>query len=397
MRQVMFSPPDIRKEDIDAVVEVMKSGWITTARATKEFEKELSQLSGTKKTLAVNSCTSGLEMALRFLGIGRGDEVIVPAYTYTASASVIHHVGAKIVMVDSYEDDYELNIEEVRKNINEKTKAIIAVDIGGRIVDYDGLFKLANEKKDLFRPNNKRQEALSRIAIIGDCAHSVGAIRNGKRSGSFRDFSVYSFHAVKNVTTAEGGAITWTYDDGEDIYRILNMDSLHGQNKDAFEKAQKKSWEYDIIYPGYKCNMPDIVGALGLSQIRRYDEIFNRRHELVKKYDKAFDELGLKYLKHEGDNFMSSAHLYMLDTGLGLEKRNELINELADSGIATNVHYKPLAMMTAYKNLGFDIKDYKNAYKLYTNEITLPLNTVMTDEDIDYVIDVFKDKYRKIR
>ena len=395
MNRIQFSPPDIRDEDIEAVVNTLKSGWITTAKATKDFEKEIAKISNMDKALAVNSCTAGLELILRFLGIKEGDEVIVPAYTYTASASIINHVGAKIVMIDSYKDDYELNIEDLENLITEKTKAIIAVDIAGRIVDYDRIFEIVNGKRNIFKANNKRQENLGRIAIIADAAHSFAAEYKGKVSGSIADFTAFSFHAVKNFTSGEGGAITWTYDDGEDIYKIFNLLALHGQNKGAYEKNQLNSWEYDVIYPGYKYNMPDILGALGLSQIKRRDEVFKRRYEIINAYNEAFDKLGIKYLKHEGKDFKSSGHLYMVHTTLELEERNNLISLMADEGIATNVHYKPLPMMTAYKNLGFDIKDYPNAYNLYKSEITLPLHTVLTDEDVEYIIEKFTDLIKK--
>ena len=390
--KVPFSPPDIGQLEIDKVVEVLKSGWITTGPKTKEFENAIAEYCKTEKAVCLNSATAALEMTLRVLGIGEGDEVITSAYTYTASASVIDHVGAKIVLVDTAKDSFEMDYDKISELINEKTKAIIPVDLAGVMCDYDRLFEIVNSNKNKFKPNNEIQEAIGRVAIIADGAHSFGAKYNGKMSGEVADFTSFSFHAVKNLTTAEGGAATWRQIDGfssEDIYKKYMILSLHGQTKDALSKTKIGSWEYDILEPAYKCNMTDIMAAIGLAQFTRYDEILDHRHKIVKMYDEGFSKNpNLQVLKHDTETGNSSYHLYLVRlVGKDEEYRNEVVKKMAELGVATNVHYKPLPMLTAYKNLGFDIKDYPNAFDMYKNEITLPLNTVMTEEQVNYVIE----------
>ena len=390
--KVPFSPPDIGQLEIDKVVEVLKSGWITTGPKTKEFENAIAEYCKTEKAVCLNSATAALEMTLRVLGIGEGDEVITSAYTYTASASVIDHVGAKIVLVDTAKDSFEMDYDKISELINEKTKAIIPVDLAGVMCDYDRLFEIVNSNKNKFKPNNEIQEAIGRVAIIADGAHSFGAKYNGKMSGEVADFTSFSFHAVKNLTTAEGGAVTWRQIDGfssEDIYKKYMILSLHGQTKDALSKTKIGSWEYDILEPAYKCNMTDIMAAIGLAQFTRYDEILDHRHKIVKMYDEGFSKNpNLQVLKHDTETGNSSYHLYLVRlVGKDEEYRNEVVKKMAELGVATNVHYKPLPMLTAYKNLGFDIKDYPNAFDMYKNEITLPLNTVMTEEQVNYVIE----------
>lgn len=390
MRNVPFSPPDIIEEDIQEVVEALRSGWITTGPRTKSFEAKVAEYCETNRAVCLNSATAGMELILRLLGIGKGDEVITSAYTYTASASVIDHVGAKIVLVDTAPNSYEIDLEKLEESITENTKAIIAVDLAGVICNYESIFNLVESKKELFKASSKLQEKLGRIAVIADAAHSFGAKQKGKMSGSVADFSSFSFHAVKNLTTSEGGAVTWKEIDGvnsDEIYQHLMTLSLHGQTKDALAKTKLGAWEYDIISPAYKCNMTDIAAALGLSQLKRYDSILERRKELINMYNEMLSDLDVDILNHYGNDYESSGHLYLVRLNDKNEKfRNELIIKMAERGVATNVHYKPLPMMTAYKNLGFDIKDYPNAFEMYRNEVTLPLNTLMSDEDVKYVV-----------
>lgn len=394
-KNIPFSPPDMSEEEIKEVTEALTSGWITTGPKTKEFEKEIAAYCHTDKAVCLNSATACMELALKILGVGPGDEVIVPAYTYTATASVVCHVGAKIVFVDSTPDCVEMDYDKLADVITEKTKVITPVDLGGVVCDYDKIFKVVESKKHLFRPTNDIQKAIGRIAVMADAAHAFGAQREGKMCGEIADFTSFSFHAVKNLTTAEGGALTWKNIpgiDNDDIYKHLQLLSLHGQNKDALAKTKLGAWEYDIIGPWYKCNMTDIMAGIGLAQFRRYPGLLARRRHIVGTYNKALERLNVKVLDHYGETHSSSGHLYivrMLDKTL--EERNEIIIRMAERGIACNVHYKPLPMMTAYKQLGFDIKDFPNAYDLYHNEITLPLHTRLTDEDVDYVISNFVD------
>lgn len=390
-RNILFSPPDISELEINEVVEALKSGWITTGPKTKEFERRIADYCNVNRVVCLNSQTACAEMALRILGIGEGDEVIVPAYTYTASASVVYHVGAKVVFVDVQKDSLEINYDELEKAITEKTKAVIPVDLAGIPCDYDRIFSILENKKSLFKPNNEIQKAIGRIAVCADAAHAFGAVLNGKKIGSIADFTSFSFHAVKNLTTAEGGALTWKTIPGiddEEIYHQLQLYSLHGQNKDALAKTKLGAWEYDIKGTWYKCNMTDVHAGIGLAQLSRYDEILKRRKEIITKYDNAFRPLGVKTLNHYTENHQSSGHLYITRVpNITIEQRQEIIVKMAEAGIACNVHYKPLPMMTAYINLGFDIKDYPNSYEQFKNEITLPLHTCLTDEDIEYVIE----------
>lgn len=392
---IKFSPPDITQEEIDEVVDTLKSGWITTGPKTKEFERRIAEYCNTQKAVCLNSATAGLELILRLLGIGDGDEVITSAYTYTASASVIHHVGAKIVLVDTNKDDFYISAENVKKAITSKTKAIIGIDYAGVIADYNALYDIANTKKNIFQPSNDIQKAMGRIAIIADAAHSFGAKQNGKMSGEIADFTSFSFHAVKNLTTAEGGAVTWKSIDGIDddyIYTQLVLDSLHGQSKDALSKMKAGAWEYDIKMLGYKCNMTDIMASIGLVQLKRYGSLLTRRKEIIEKYNKAFIGTPIKPITHFTENSSGSGHLYITRVGnIDERRRNEIITQMAEKGIATNVHYKPLAMFSGYNALGFKINDYPNAYDLYKNEITLPLHTLLTDEEVDYIIAKFKE------
>lgn len=390
-RNILFSPPDITELEINEVVEALKSGWITTGPKTKEFERRIADYCNVNRAVCLNSQTACAEMALRILGIGEGDEVIVPAYTYTASASVVYHVGAKVVFVDVQKDSLEINYEELEKAITEKTKAIIPVDLAGIPCDYDRIFSILENKKSLFKPNNEIQKSIGRVAVCADAAHAFGATLKGKKIGSIADFTSFSFHAVKNLTTAEGGALTWKTIPGiddEEIYHQLQLYSLHGQNKDALAKTKLGAWEYDIKGTWYKCNMTDVHAGIGLAQLSRYDEILKRRKEIITKYDNAFRPLGVQTLNHYTENHQSSGHLYITRVpNITLEQRQEIIVKMAEAGIACNVHYKPLPMMTAYINLGFDIKDYPNSYEQFKNEITLPLHTCLTDEDIEYVIE----------
>lgn len=395
IRKISFSPPDITQEEIDEVVDTLKSGWITTGPKTKLFEKQIAEYCNTSKAVCLNSATAAMEMTLRLLGVGPGDEVITSAYTYTASASVIHHVGAKIVLVDTAKDSYEMDYEKLGQAITSKTKAIIPVDIAGVMCDYDKLFEVVSSKKDLFEATNKFQEVIGRVVILADAAHSFGASYKGRISGEVADFTCFSFHAVKNLTTAEGGAVTWLDIDGidnEEIYKQFMLLALHGQDKDALAKTKPGAWEYDIIYPAYKCNMTDIMASLGMVQLRRYPEILERRREIIDRYNEGLKDLDVSILEHYGDEFKSSEHLYLIRlNGKDEDYRNSVIEKMAEIGIATNVHYKPLPMHTAYKNLGFDIKDYPNAFGMYRNGMTLPLHTLLSDEDIDYVCENLKE------
>ena len=391
--RVDFSPPDLTDVDIQEVVEALKSGWITTGPRTKKFEKNIAAYLNVPNVCCLNSQTACAEMILRILGIGEGDEVITTAYTYTASASVICHVGAKPVLVDTKPDSFEIDYDAVEAAINEKTKVIIPVDIGGIPCDYDRLAEIVKSKKHLFKPANKYQEAIGRVTINADGAHSLGAVLDGRSVASCADFYATSFHAVKNLTTAEGGALTWNHIDGIDdaeLYHYLQMISLHGQSKDALAKNKLGAWEYDIAGTWYKCNMTDVSAALGLHQLERYDDILARRHEIVGRYDAAFKPLGVRTPEHTTERYKSSGHLYLTRIpGITPEQRNEIIVKMAELEVATNVHYKPLPLFTAYKQLGFDIKDYPNAYAQFANEITLPLHTCLTDEQIDYVIECY--------
>lgn len=392
---IPFSPPDMTEAEVNEVRDAILSGWITTGPRTKELERQIASYVGTERAVCLNSQTACAEMALRLLGIGEGDEVIVPAYTYTASASVVYHVGAKIVFVDVQKDCLEMNYEAVEKAITERTKAIIPVDLAGIPCNYDRLFEIVERKKGLFRPANDIQRALGRIAICADAAHAFGASWHGQMVGSIADFSSFSFHAVKNFTTAEGGALSWRTIpgiDNEALYHQVQLLSLHGQSKDALAKTQLGAWEYDIVGPWYKCNMTDIMAALGLVQMKRYPALLARRKEIIERYDAAFKPLGVEVLRHYTDDYTSSGHLYLTRIpNASLEERQEIIVKMAERGIATNVHYKPLPMMTAYKNLGFDIADFPNAYARFANEITLPLHTRLTDEEINYIIEQYTD------
>lgn len=388
---IKFSPPDITDLEITAVTEAMKSGWITTGPKTKEFERKIADYCSAQRAVALNSATAGLELTLRILGITEGDEVITSSYTYTASASIIEHVGAKIVLCDTQKDSFEIDYDALERNITDKTKVIIPVDIGGVPCDYDRLYNIVENKRALFKPANDLQAAYGRVVILADAAHSFGATRDGIHTGNLADFSSFSFHAVKNLTTAEGGAVTWRENpsiDSEQLYKQYMLWSLHGQSKDALAKTQIGAWEYDIQLLGQKCNMTDIAAAIGLTQLQRYSEILARRKQIIERYDNAFKDTSINTICHYSDDFASSGHLYLTRiSGISESKRNDIIIKMAERGIATNVHYKPLPMHTAYKKLGFSIDDYPNAYCMYCNEITLPLHTLLTDEEIDYIID----------
>lgn len=392
--KIPFSPPDITEEEILEVADTLRSGWITTGPKTKLFEQRIAEYCGTEKAVCLNSATACAELILRILGIGEGDEVITSAYTYTASASVIYHVGATPVLVDISPDSFEMDYEQLEKKITPKTKAIIPVDLGGVICDYNKIFEIIERNKALFTPTNEIQEKIGRIIVVADGAHSIGAEKDGKRAGAFADFTSFSFHAVKNLTTAEGGAAVWKTIDGIDnaeIYKQFMLLSLHGQTKDALAKDKPGSWEYDIVEPYFKCNMTDIMASLGLVQLKRYPQILKRRFELVKKYDEALKNLPVTHIQHYGENFLSSCHLYIVNIlGKNREECNDIIYKLAEMGISTNVHYKPLPLHSAYKKRGFDIKDYPNAFERFNNAITLPLYSTMTDKEIEYVIDSFK-------
>ena len=394
-RQISFSPPDMTEEEVAEVKEAILSGWITTGPKTKEFEREIAKYCNVNRAVCLNSQTACAEMALRVLGIGEGDEVIVPAYTYTATASVVCHVGAELKMVDVQKDSLEMDYDALEDAITERTKVIIPVDLGGVPCDYDRIFAIVEKKKSLFCPNNEIQRAMGRISINTDAAHAFGAKWYGKMIGSIADFSSFSFHAVKNLTTAEGGALTWKSIPGiddEEIYHQLQLLSLHGQSKDALAKTQLGAWEYDVVGPWYKCNMTDIMASIGLAQLRRYDGMLKRRQEIIEKYDDAFKPMGVEVLPHYTKEYQSSGHLYITRVpGITLEQRQEIIVKMAEVGIACNVHYKPLPMMTAYKNLGFNIKDYPNAYERFVNTITLPLHTKLTDEEVEYLVEKYKE------
>ena len=393
--KIPFSPPDITDEEIKEVTEVLKSGWITTGPKTKELEEKIAGFCHTDRAVALNSATACMEMALRLFEIGPGDEVIVPAYTYTASASVVVHVGATLKLVDVGADSYHIDYEKLEELITDKTKAIIPVDIAGVMVDYDRIRDIVMDKRGLFKPQGKLQEALGHILILADSAHGFGASRKGKMSGEDADFTSFSFHAVKNFTTAEGGALVWRHIPGvddEEIYHQLMLLTLHGQSKDALSKTKLGAWEYDIVGPYFKCNMTDIMAGIGLAQFRRYQGVLARRKEMIEKYTKGISGDNIQILAHYGSDFKSSGHLFLVRVlNMNEEDRNNLITKMAEKGIATNVHYKPLPMHTAYKNLGFDIKDFPNSYNMYHNEITLPLHTLLTDEQVDYVINTFNE------
>lgn len=400
-RVIPFSPPDISELEINEVAEAMRSGWITTGPRTKELEKRLAEYCHTSKVVCLNSATAAEELNFRVCGIGEGDEVIVPAYTYTASASAAIHCGAKVVFVDSQKDCVEMDYDAVGEAITPRTKAIVAVDLGGIVCDYDKLFEVVEKKRALFRAKEgdslgaRIQRAIGRVLIFSDAAHALGASRNGKMAGEIADFTDFSFHAVKNFTTAEGGASTWRDIEGidnDELYHQYQLLSLHGQSKDALAKTQVGAWEYDIIGPWYKCNMTDIMAAIGLKQLDRYPQLLTRRGEIIRRYDEMCDELGVKHLVHSGENFQSSNHLYLTRVpGIGDKERREIIVKLAERGVNCNVHYKPLPMMTAYRELGWDIKDFPNAFDYYCNLITLPLHTLLSDEDVEYVIENFRE------
>ena len=397
--KIPFSPPDISEAEIEEVSNALRSGWITTGPRTKELERQVAAFCGVNRAVCLNSQTACAEMALRLLGVGEGDEVITSAYTYTATASVICHVGAKPVLVDTRQDGLEMDYAQLERAITEKTKVIIPVDIAGVPCDYDRIFSIVNAKKNLYVAKNDLQKSFGRIIVLADAAHAFGAVWNGKPVGSIADFSAFSFHAVKNFTTAEGGALTWQPRerlDDEKIYRKIQMFSLHGQSKDALAKTRLGAWEYDIVGTWFKCNMTDIAAALGLAQFKRYPAMLNRRRAIIEKYDGAFKSQGIKTLTHYCENYRSSGHLYITRIpDINEEKRNEIIAKMAERGVACNVHYKPLPLLTAYKNLGFNIKDYPNAYKNYENEITLPLYTSLTDEQIEYVIQSYLETVRE--
>ena len=418
LRNIPFSPPDMTEAEIEQVAEALRSGWITTGPKTKEFERLIALCCGTPNAVCLNSATAAMEMALRLIGVGPDDEVIVPAYTYTATASVTRHVGCKLVMVDSQKDSVEMDYDKLAEAITEHTKVICPVDLGGIICDFDKVFAVVEAKKALFRPANEIQKKIGRIIVAADDAHAFGAKRHGKMAGSIADFSSFSFHAVKNLTTAEGGALTWNLPFGEEpvsydawssvphiegeswnayLYRLSQLYSLHGQNKDALAKTQLGAWEYDIIGPWYKCNMTDVVAGIGLAQLKRYPELLYRRRQIIGIYDDALKNLPVAVLNHYGPDHSGSGHLYITRlTGRTDQERRDVIIKMAERGIACNVHYKPLPMMTAYKALGFDIKDYPNAYHLFENEVTLPLHTRLSDEDAEYVIENYIDIVKNI-
>ena len=399
--KIPFSPPDITEEEVEQVAEALRSGWITTGPKTKELERQVANFCGTSRAVCLNSQTACAEMTLRLLGIKEGDEVITCAYTYTASASVVCHVGAKLILIDTQRDSLEMDYEQLENAITEKTKVIIPVDLGGVPCDYDRIFSIVERKKDLFHPANKIQESIGRVIVMADAAHAFGATWKEKPVGSIADFSNFSFHAVKNFTTAEGGAATWKDIpgiDNEELYHEYQLLSLHGQSKDALAKNQLGAWEYDIKGTYYKCNMTDIMAAIGLVQFERYPNILKRRQEIIEKYNRGLSDCNIAVLEHYNDEYNSSGHLYLVRLlGKDAEYRNNFISKMAERGIATNVHYKPLPMHTAYKKLGFDIKDYPNAYEQFKNEITLPLHTLLSNEDIEYIIDSLREVYKELR
>ena len=392
---IPFSPPDITEMEINEVVDTLKSGWITTGPKTKLFERKIAEYTNTSRAVCLNSATAAMELTLRLLGIGEGDEVITSAYTYTASASVIHHVGAKIVLVDTAKDSYQMDYDQLEKVITERTKAIIPVDIAGVMCDYDRIFEIVEKKGHLFKPRNKFQDKIGRVVVLADAAHSFGSTYKGRKSGEIADFTCFSFHAVKNLTTAEGGAVTWrdiSGIDNEEIYKQFMFLSLHGQSKDALAKAKIGGWEYDIVFPGYKCNMTDIMASLGLSQLQRYPTLLKRRREIIKLYNHGLKGCNVDILEHFGNEYSSNGHLYMVRLlGKNEADRNNVIIQMAQKGIATNVHFKPLPLLTAYKNMGFDIEDYPNAYAQYANEITLPLHTMLSNEEVRYICESLKE------
>lgn len=393
--KIGFSPADISEADIAQVVDTLRSGWITTGPKTKELERRIAEYCGTKRAVCLNSATAAMELALRLFGVGPGDEVITSAYTYSASASVIDHVGAKIVLCDILEDDPKLDLDQLERLITPRTKAVIPVDIGGVIENLDGIKQVLENKRDLFQPQNDYQAKLGRVMLLADAAHSFGATKNNRTSGAIADFSSFSFHAVKNLTTAEGGALTWLSIEGVDdeaIYTELMLLALHGQSKDALAKNQPGMWEYDIVFPGYKCNMTDINAALGLSQLARYQTMLDRRKQLVERYEAGLKDLPIRWLQHQGENFESCRHLFLIRIpGITAEQRNQIIIQLAERGISSNVHFKPLPLFTAYQNLGFDIADFPRAYQYYCNLISLPLFSLMSDEQVDYIVEALKD------
>lgn len=392
---IPFSPPDISDGEINEVIDTLKSGWITTGPKTKELERRLSEFTNTPKTVCLNSATAALELTLRVLGIGEGDEVIVPAMTYTASCSVIYHVGAKAVIVDIAEDSHEMDYDALANAITENTKAVIPVDLAGIPCDYDKIFEVVESKKDLFKANSEYQEKLGRVAIVADGAHALGSTYKDKKIGSVADFTTFSFHAVKNFTTAEGGSVTWKQNenfDNEELYREYQIYSLHGQTKDALAKTKAGSWEYDIVIPGYKCNLTDIAASIGLVQLDRYPKLLERREDIISQYNKGFEGTRITALSHSSEDYKSCGHLYITRVeGATFEQRGEIITKMAERGISCNVHYKPLPLLTAYKNLGFNIENYPNAYNYYVKEITLPLHTRLSDEDIAVIIENFKE------
>ena len=395
LRNIPFSPPDMSEAEILEVAEALRSGWITTGPKTKGFEKLIAEFCGTDRAVCLNSATACMEMILHVLGVGPGDEVITCAYTYTATASVTCHVGAKVVMVDTAPDSFEMDYSKLADAITERTKVIIPVDLAGIVCNYSKVFAAVESKKHLFKPANDIQKAYGRVVVLADAAHAFGAEQDGKMCGNIADFTSFSFHAVKNLTTAEGGALTWRPIPGIDdewIYKQFQLLSLHGQNKDALAKTQLGAWEYDIVAPNYKCNMTDVMAGIGLAQLKRYPDMLCRRRQIIQRYNEALSECNVQVLNHYSDNHSSSGHLYLVRLlGRSVEQRNSVIAQMAERGIACNVHYKPLPMMTAYKNLGFDIADYPNAYAQYENEVTLPLHTRLTDEDVEYVISNFVD------
>lgn len=395
LRNIPFSPPDISEDEINGVCEALRSGWITTGPRTKEFEKLISQYCHSDMAVCLSSATACMELVLRVLGVGEGDEVITSVYTYTATASVVCHVGAKVVMVDTAPNSFEMDYDKLANAITERTKVIIPVDLGGVVCDYDRIFAAVESRKHLFRPSTDMQRVYGRVVVLADAAHAFGAQWNGKMCGEIADFTSFSFHAVKNLTTAEGGAVTWRTREGIDnewLYKQFQLFSLHGQSKDALAKTRLGAWEYDIVAPNYKCNMTDIMAAIGIAQFKRYPMMLNRRHDIIHKYNEALKSCNVQTLIHIGDNHISSGHLYLVRLlGCDVDRRNKVIEQMAERGIACNVHYKPLPMMTAYKSLGFDISDYPNAYNQYCNEITLPLHTRLSDDDVEYVIDNFLD------
>lgn len=395
LRDIPFSPPDMSESEIAEVADALRSGWITTGPRTKEFEKQIAQYCHTPMAVCLNSATACMELILRVLGVGAGDEVITSAYTYTATASVACHVGARVVMVDTAPNSFEMDYDMLAHAITERTKVILPVDLGGVVCDYDKIFAAVESRKHLFRPNNDIQRAYGRVVVLADAAHALGAQWHGKMCGEIADFTSFSFHAVKNLTTAEGGALTWRTHAGIDnewLYKQFQLLSLHGQNKDALAKTRLGAWEYDIVAPNYKCNMTDIMAAIGLAQFKRYGQMLARRHHIIQQYNDALQDCNVQMLHHRGDGHRSSGHLYMVRLlDCDISQRNSIIEQMAERGIACNVHYKPLPMMTAYKNLGFDMGDYPNAYNQYCNEITLPLHTRLTDEDVAYIINNFVD------